>query len=90
MPHACHKSFAVTGAVGLATACALEGTIASEVASPVDLSGLLTIEHPSGRLALRLEQAAGANEPVVSVLRTSRRLFEGAVIVPSRSWAQAA
>ena len=32
MPHACHKAFAITGAVGLATACATAGTIAEEVA----------------------------------------------------------
>jgi 2-methylaconitate cis-trans-isomerase PrpF len=79
MPHACHKAFAITGAVGLATACATAGTIAEEVAGALPLPRDVTIEHPSGRLDVRMEKMPGHAEPVVSVLRTARRLFEGTV-----------
>jgi 2-methylaconitate cis-trans-isomerase PrpF len=84
MPHACHKAFAITGAVGLATACAKSGTIAHDLVGPSPLPRTLTIEHPSGHLDLRLDIAAGRDEPTVSVLRTARRLFEGAVFVRLR------
>ena len=33
-PHACHRSVAATGAVGLATACVLPGSLAQEFAGP--------------------------------------------------------
>lgn len=79
MPHACHKAFAVTGAVGLATAIGTPGTIAAEFCRQATTPREIVIEHPSGRLALRLEQRAGEEAPRASVLRTARRLFEGSV-----------
>ena len=77
MPHACHKAFAVTGGVGLATACATAGTIVADMVDAAT-AGALSIRHPAGRLDLKIDRHAGA-EPRVSVLRTARRLFEGAV-----------
>jgi 2-methylaconitate cis-trans-isomerase PrpF len=81
MPHECHNALATTGAVALATACASPGTIAAEVAGRVDLPATLSFEHPSGRLDVRLEQRPGAAQPVAAIVRTARRLFEGAVLV---------
>ena len=78
MPHACHKAFAVTGGVGLATACALEGTVAAEACGGVP-AGMLSIRHPSGRLDLRITPDPARGAPSVSLLRTARRLFEGRV-----------
>lgn len=81
MPHSCHTALAITGAVGLATACTQIGTVARAFAGEVRSPATLSIEHPLGSLEVRLEAAGEQNEPVVSVLRTARRLFEGAVYV---------
>lgn len=79
MPASCHKAFAITGAVGLATACIKPGTLASTVAGAIDLPNTVTIEHPAGVVDVRMENAAGKTDPVASLVRTARRLFEGAV-----------
>lgn len=79
MPHSCHKALAITGGVGIATACATPGTIAAQLMGRVVLPATLTIEHPSGKLDLHLEQRPGETSARVSVIRTARRLFEGVV-----------
>lgn len=81
MPHSCHKAFAVTGAVGLATACAMAGTIAAPDGMIDPMPTRLTIEHPSGRLDMRLDRRGHEDAPVVSVVRTARRIFDGFVHV---------
>ncbi len=82
MPHTCHTALAITGAVGIATAIATTGTLAARIAAHVQLPADLRIEHPSGKLDLRIERSGPQAGPVVSVVRTARRLFEGAVLVP--------
>jgi len=79
MPHACHKALAITGGVGIATACATPGTIAEQIAGRLTIPCSVAVEHPSGRLEIGLEGAPGRREPVALVVRTARRLFEGAV-----------
>jgi 2-methylaconitate cis-trans-isomerase PrpF len=86
-PHACHRSVAATGAIGLATACVLSGSLAQELAGPPPAgpTARLAIEHPAGRIPIELELAApGAEVPVLraSLIRTARRLFAGSVFVP--------
>lgn len=78
MPHACHRAFAVTGGVGLATACATPGTVAAELVGRVP-PATLCIRHPAGRLDMRIEPGQNGTAPRISVLRTARRLFEGRV-----------
>jgi hypothetical protein len=85
MPHACHKAFAITGAVGLAMACTTKGTVAAEFVGGGTLPRQLTIAHPSGWLDLWIDQAPDAACPVVSVLRTARRIFEGTVFARTNS-----
>ena len=51
MPHACHRALAVTGAVALATACAIPGSVAHTLVGEVPQAAV-TIEHPSGKLEL--------------------------------------
>ena len=82
-PHTCHRSVAATGAVGLATACAVAGSLASEFAGAAEE---IVLEHPAGRMPIKLELApAGAEVPVLraSIIRTARRLFAGTVFVPN-------
>jgi 2-methylaconitate cis-trans-isomerase PrpF len=79
MPHDCHRALAITGAVAVATACVTPGTIAADMAGPIALPDDITIEHPSGRITVRLEPNSRQAAPVASVQRTARKLFEGAV-----------
>jgi 2-methylaconitate cis-trans-isomerase PrpF len=79
VPHSCHKALAVTGSVGIATACATPGTLASAFLPDATLPRSVTIEHPSGSIELRLSQRPGETSVRVSLLRTARRLFEGTV-----------
>jgi 2-methylaconitate cis-trans-isomerase PrpF len=79
MPHECHRALAVTGAIAAATACVTPGTIAASLAGPTYLPTDITLEHPSGRIVVRLEAGGGRSGPVASVQRTARRIFEGAV-----------
>jgi 2-methylaconitate cis-trans-isomerase PrpF len=82
VPHSCHKALAVTGAVGLATACATAGTLTQQMVGRLDLPATVRIEHPSGALDVRLEAQDGGNEPVARIVRTARRLFDGFVYAP--------
>ncbi len=77
MPWTTHRSFAVTGAVGLATACATPGTLPAAITDIVGRDAVVRIEHPSGGLDLKLTASAGGAAPVASLLRTARKIFEG-------------
>ena len=85
-PHACHKAHAVTGALAVATAAVLPGTVANRYVEPRGFSGgVLGIEHPSGRIDVDLVTDCSGAAPVVeraSFVRTARRIFEGVVYVP--------
>jgi len=85
-PHACHKTHAVTGALAVATAAVLPGTVANRYLEPKGFTGgVLGIEHPSGRIDVDLVTDCSGAAPVVeraSFVRTARRIFEGVVYVP--------
>ncbi|HEX2652488.1 MAG TPA: 4-oxalomesaconate tautomerase [Xanthobacteraceae bacterium] len=81
MPHQCHNAMAITGSVGIATACVTPGTVAEQLAGAVELPKTLAVEHPSGRIEVHLEQRGNHAQPVASIVRTARRLFEGAVLI---------
>ena len=80
IPHRCHASIGVLGAVSVATACALEGSPASALAElPADSIKELKIEHPIGETTILLDlDEAGAVESA-AILRTARKLFDGEV-----------
>lgn len=84
MPWQCHLAIATTGAVGIATACATEGTIAWRIADPVSIPARVTVEHPSGRFEVALSYD-DKGDLMAGVLRTARRLFEGRVFLQPRS-----
>ena len=84
-PHALHAAHAVTGAVCVSAACALEGSIAHELAKPDDSNPrTIWIEHPSGQVDVRLQtKGKGADMDVVAgTLRTARPIMKGEVLVP--------
>jgi 2-methylaconitate cis-trans-isomerase PrpF len=86
-PHALHAAHAVTGAVCVSSACAVEGTIAHELAKPDGANPrTIWIEHPSGQVDVRLEtRGTGTGmEVIAGTLRTARPIMKGEVLVPSR------
>lgn len=82
IPHVCHSSIGVLGAVSVATACTLPGSVADGVA--VLLEGNfknISVEHPSGEFSVGL-QLNDDNEVVkAGLLRTARLLSKGDVYV---------
>lgn len=86
IPHRCHASIGVFGAVSVATACVLEGTVASTLAH---ITGgdrqRLSVEHPSGEFSVDLSLEQG--QPIgCGLVRTARLLFDGMVCVPRAVW----
>jgi 2-methylaconitate cis-trans-isomerase PrpF len=81
-----HRAFALTGAMCLAVATRIPGTVAHEAASFGEASGDVRIGHPSGVLVVAAAVARAADDALtartVTVYRTARRLMEGSVLVP--------
>lgn len=97
IPHRVHEAIGVFGAVSVATACMLPGSVAHEIAQIPDSTGGgavdLDVEHPTGFFTVTLE-AQAAPDGTVSVtksalLRTARLLMRGEVFVPSSVWSPA-
>ena len=91
VPETCHKSHPVTGTVCIASACAIPGTIAAQIAplSPAP-QGMVKIEHPSGLILIDLDADFSDGRQALrraALIRTARRIFEGHVMVPSTVWA---
>jgi 4-oxalomesaconate tautomerase len=90
IPHVCHASIGVLGAVSVATACVLPGSVPSELTVlPADASTRLSVEHPMGEFTVDLEVVDGPDGPEVrraALLRTARKLFAGEVFVPTAIW----
>ncbi len=90
IPHVCHSSIGVLGAVTVATACAIDGTVAANIATASN-GGRMSIEHPTGEFTVELDLRDGPAGPEVvraALLRTARRLFAGAVAVPASALQQ--
>jgi 4-oxalomesaconate tautomerase len=79
IPHRCHASIGVLGAVSVATACLLPTGPAAELAEiPAGTEKTLSIEHPSGEMSV-VARMDGDRVTSVAVLRTARKLFDGVV-----------
>ncbi len=83
-PDRCHRSHAVTGALCIAAASRIAGSIAQEMLSP-SRGSLVTIEHPSGAIQVDLALDGAGQVMRASLVRTARRIFEGNVIVPANA-----
>ncbi len=89
IPHLCHRSIGVLGAVTVATACLVPGSVPANVARvPDGVEKTLRIEHPSGSLPVRLVAATGSEKIVqrAGVIRTARMIMQGSVFVPTTVW----
>ncbi|AZD01688.1 4-oxalomesaconate tautomerase [Pseudomonas chlororaphis] len=84
MPHSCHRALAITGAIGLATACVSEGSVAAELLGGATQLKQVRLEHPSGGIDVVLSYTGNQGETIrASVVRTARRLFSGFVYAPA-------
>ena len=80
IPHRCHASIGVLGAVSVATACYMKGTPAYELADRQDgVQILARIEHPIGENQILLNIDHAGLIVKASVIRTTRKLFDGKV-----------
>ncbi len=80
IPHRCHASIGVLGAVSVATACMLPGSPAAELARiPEGRTKELRVEHPIGENTILVDMAEDGSVESAAVLRTTRKLFDGVV-----------
>lgn len=84
-PHRCHTALATTGAVSVAMAATLRDSLVGAALPDFRLPAALSLEHPTGRMDVRVGLPEGAVDPAVYVMRTCRRLFEGAVLARRRN-----
>jgi 2-methylaconitate cis-trans-isomerase PrpF/tripartite-type tricarboxylate transporter receptor subunit TctC len=83
-PRRCHASHAVTGAIGVATAFALPGTVAS---APLQQEGprMVSVLHPQGRIDVEVViDGAGADARIAraALVRTARKILQGDLHIP--------
>lgn len=91
IPHRVHESIGVLGAVSVATACMLEGSVASKIASLGSVGDSLEVEveHPTGffTVDMQVDHTSGQLQVTKSaLLRTARMLMDGTVYVPEAAW----
>jgi len=80
IPHRCHASIGVLGAVSVATACVLDGTPAQALANiPDGTTKTMPVEHPIGETTVVVEMDQGGGIESAAILRTARKLFDGTV-----------
>ena len=78
IPHACHRSIGVLGAVSVATACLQPDGPAADLARVPDGNPkVLDVEHPSGSFQVRLRLGPDGSVAEAGVVRTARLLFSG-------------
>lgn len=80
-PHAVHKALAVTGAICLATAAKVPGTVVPSAAGDT-----VFIRHPGGVLDVPIAMNGAEDVAWAGVLRTARRIMEGTLLVPGGIW----
>jgi 4-oxalomesaconate tautomerase len=92
IPHRVHDAIGVLGAVSVATACVIPGSVAAAVAKVgAGERQRLDIEHPTGFFTVDMEVEAKGNSVRVkrsALLRTARKLMRGEVYVPSHVWSR--
>jgi 4-oxalomesaconate tautomerase len=94
IPHRVHDAIGVLGAVSVATACVLPGSVADGIARISDSGATceLEIEHPTGFFTVVMDVVvAGGSVEVrrAALVRTARKLMSGEVFVPARAWSAA-
>ena len=89
IPHRVHEAIGVLGAVSVATACVIPGSVASQLARRGEVSGpRIEVEHPTGFFTVDVEVEIAKDIVVrrAMLLRTARKLMRGDVFVPGSIW----
>ncbi|OOR83301.1 4-oxalomesaconate tautomerase [Moraxella canis] len=82
IPHKCHQAIGVFGAVSVATACTIPGSVADGVVNTkANIGDLYTIEHPSGETSVTIKQDGMGGILQSGIISTARKLFSGTVFV---------
>ena len=80
IPHRCHKTIGVLGAVSVATACLTPGAPAFDLASRGEgRERRLSVEHPSGEMTVVATMDEDGSVSEAAILRTARKLMDGEV-----------
>jgi 4-oxalomesaconate tautomerase len=80
IPHRCHASIGVLGAVSVATACLIDGSPAKALAVlPEGRRKSLAVEHPTGEMTVVVDLDDHGAVTSAALLRTARKLFDGVV-----------
>jgi 4-oxalomesaconate tautomerase len=96
IPKRVHEAIGVLGAVSVATACVLPGSVAHAIAQlpgPADGPVEVEVEHPTGFFTVTIDVRASGDTVAVTrsaLLRTARLLMRGEVLVPSSVWSKGA
>ncbi|MBT3425731.1 MAG: 4-oxalomesaconate tautomerase [Gammaproteobacteria bacterium] len=96
IPHRVHEAIGVLGSVSVATACLIPGTVACEVADDVKTDGqpipVYAVEHPTGFFSVEMQLQFSSSGQIsvqrAALLRTSRLLMRGAVMIPETEMGQ--
>lgn len=83
-PRRCHASHAVTGAIGVATAFALPGTVVSSTAARAG-ARVISVLHPQGRIDIEVAIEgvdADARIERAALVRTARKILQGELHIP--------
>ncbi|MEY4500067.1 MAG: hypothetical protein RL319_1055 [Actinomycetota bacterium] len=91
IPHRAHDAIGVLGAVSVATACMLKGSVAAKIAGLDQIADSLDIEveHPTGFFTVQMEVDQSGSELKITksaLLRTARLLMSGNIFVPKSAW----
>lgn len=79
IPHRCHASIGVLGAVSVASACILSNAPANELADvEIEQQIKIDVEHPIGKMSVVLDVEQNQVKSA-AILRTARKLFDGTV-----------
>lgn len=83
-PRRCHASHAVTGAIGVATAFVLPGTVVSSVSSREGVRAI-SVLHPQGRIEVEVAIDGEGGEARIqraALIRTARKILQGDLHIP--------
>ena len=78
-----HRAIPLTGALCLAVACRIPGSVAHALAGPPEPPPLPRTAPPPGTILVAAQVHPDLTVPHATVFRTARRLFQGEVLWPS-------
>lgn len=89
IPHRVHDAIGVLGAVSVATAAVLPGSVAFKIAGGDASRKSVDIEHPTGYFTVDVDIDTSVSPPRIGntkLLRTARKLMSGQVYISGKIW----